>query len=754
MENSLAETDEREAASREMLARERDEITRRETRTGRRDLDARRRFNRELREALRAGTFDETVGLKEREAGVERGSWRGEETSLRVGSEIKKGKVWHVEVKQGDAEPFGAVQKLDQEEEFQIQDLVRERLGSCEEPHAGVPEVFFRVDREYADRQFRVVMENLGVDRLKDATNPFALEGLALETPKIDGRPTVRVDRPDQTGERWECINCLQKTGAMRSRIAMPYVWKAKEGGGDAALCATCVAAVGDGDQLRGFGRFRFEKPVTVQLWELMTGVFGRSLRVDDEVEFRWDDDGNWYNASVIQVSPDRESLRLKDPNGRVVAMSGSEWIARKHVRRKHATDNVSLNGFAFWEIMRRVTNTLRHLNEDGFEFSHGDLHARNVLVRIDGVHRRVKRRGVCSAGGDVPCVDVRPEDITDVFVIDFGWSRVKNDKGRVVESKQCKLIRKNRIVPYEGAVPDTPGAHRDLLTLYLSMFNVPNNWIEVHELVGEFAEELRTRWVEEIMPFATRFGHKDRVTATNPLTFASGKTYRGRMGAFVKHPRRGFVPKFAFEGNVVVEGKAQSGGEYFLSPDVWKEVDFDTYSFGQWGRRPNAPYWIMYDDRVCPTVRSGRGRRVATVFEAEGPEIKTKEGRVVVGASQPRWRAVRGDGALAVEDTVMSKFVPALHDVDEYVEGLKNTLLDMIDRTDKFASPSRKPTVQPQPSAKRTRPSARRTLASLGPALAPAAKARAPNPKPQPPIVVETPEMSEKVRAKLYQLE
>ena len=99
-----------------------------------------------------------------------------------------------------------------------------------------------------------------------------------------------------------------------------------------------------------------------------------------------------------------------------------------------------------------------------------------------------------------------------------------------------------------------------------------------------------------------------------------------------------------------------------------------------------------------------------------------------------------------------MSKFVPALHDVDEYVEGLKNTLLDMIDRTDKFASPRRKPTVQPQPSAKRTRPSARRTLASLGPALAPPAKARAP--KPQPPIVVETPEMSEKVRAKLYQLE
>lgn len=544
------------------------------------------------------------------------------------------------------------VRKHDCPEEFQIQDALHRRVAEYqgELPLAKIPAVYFRTDADIEKKDcspdgkaVQVVMENVGMHTLAHETAD--LRGMQRVPPLLRGRPLEKRGKKDFA--QWTCATCasyrtrepelMPEVDQKRLERIQPYVWwdagqREEEEEGVAAtevVCSRCVAEVGGSP---GMGRVRFPTPITVTLHDLLMAE-DRSFRQGERVEV-YDETYKWIKAKLVQKDDallartewfrfkkdgrlypisrvDAATKTVYDWNGNAVPpqdvagrTSRTARLEYGKVRTLYAAC-LRLNGFAFWEIMRRVAATLQHLNRDGHHFVHGDLHSLNVLVRLSGAHCRRWAPGLGAQG-----LDVRVEDVEDVFLIDFGWSYLRGPGG---EEISAPIVRQLRDKMWERNLsprpPAAPGMHRDLLTLYLSMKNVPQNWAEVHALVEEFIQEIDR---------PTRPGHRRQ------LTWKDG--FRGNLFNFT---------------NARVK---------------WKDLDLAE----KFRTNPDLHY-MLYDNVICPTVeRDGKARPQSMVYRETGAPSKCFESaRPISGA---RWQTEDGAVAILPEYTVMSKFVPAHH--------------------------------------------------------------------------------------------
>ena len=156
-------------------------------------------------------------------------------------------------------------------------------------------------------------------------------------------------------------------------------------------------------------------------------------------------------------------------------------------------------DGFAFFDMLLRVFRALKHLNRGENVFVHGDLHAKNVMVKVRG-------------GRTKP---LRGDDVEDVMLIDTGMSYVKR-AGRELGP----LMHDWATRCHGDDAANRPKPSRDIVTLWLSLLPIiPPAFASTHALM---------KTLVILMQAQTRLGDDKGILKLN--TCANGLVPGGKM--------------------------------------------------------------------------------------------------------------------------------------------------------------------------------------------------------------------------------
>ena len=187
-------------------------------------------------------------------------------------------------------------------------------------------------------------------------------------------------------------------------------------------------------------------------------------------------------------------------------------------------------DGFAFFDMLLRVFRALEHLNRGENVFVHGDLHAKNVMVKVRG-------------GRTKP---LRGDDVEDVMLIDTGMSYVKRDSG-----EDGPLMHGWATRCHDDDDANRPKPSRDIVTLWLSLLPIiPPMFASTHKLMKNLVFVIRTQTqlgdnkgilklntcAKELVPDKERMLRKDDFvyekspTGGSSILDAKGKRMRGHL--------------------------------------------------------------------------------------------------------------------------------------------------------------------------------------------------------------------------------